>query len=268
MNPRGVFKDCDLSVPLDLQVEHGSAVFMSSPAIDKDSGNEDAAGFWELGPDTHVLAVADGLGGCPGGAEAAAIAIHAVGRAVERTEAKASLRGGIVDAFEDANTRLLEQGIGAATTLVVVEVNREIVRAYHAGDSGAILVGQRGRLRFETIPHSPVGYAVASGLLEQDDTHHHDERHILSNCLGSREMRVELGPTTHMAALDTLFLGTDGVLDNIQRKELINLIRVGPLVGAASDLHARLQATMAGSNPTLPAQPDDATFLVFRRPCH
>ena len=265
INGTRVFKDCDLSEPIDLQAEHGSAVFFSSPALDKETGNEDAAGFWELGRDTHILAVADGLGGCPGGAEAAAVAVDTVGRSIERMDTNHSLRSVIVDAFEDANSRLLEHGIGAGTTLVVVEVNGDLARAYHAGDSGAILVGQRGRVGFETIPHSPVGYAVASGLLKQDDMHHHDERHLLSNCIGMREMRVEIGAPTKMSALDTLFLGTDGVLDNIQRGDLIDLIRVGPIQAAAAELQTRVRATMGGSDPTLPAHPDDATTLLFRR---
>jgi serine/threonine protein phosphatase PrpC len=261
-----LFKSCDSTDPIDLELEHGSAVFSSVPALDRPSGNEDAAGFWQIGPDTHVLAVADGLGGYPGGAEAAATAIDAISRAVAGIETKDSLRSGILDAFEDANSRLLEQGVGAATTLIVVEVKGELARTYHAGDSLALLVGQRGRLGFETISHSPTGYAVASGLLEQDDMHHDGERHLLSNCLGSRTMRVEIGPPTRMAALDTLLLGSDGVADNIQRRDLIDLIRVGALLERARALQTNIQATMRGTDPALPAHPDDATFLLFRRP--
>ena len=94
---------------------------------------------------------------------------------------------------------------------------------------------------------------------------HHDERHLLSNCIGMREMRVEIGAPTKMSALDTLFLGTDGVLDNIHRGDLIDLIRVGPIQAAAAELQTRVRATMGGSDPTLPAHPDDATTLLFRR---
>jgi serine/threonine protein phosphatase PrpC len=147
---------------------------------------------------------------------------------------------------------------------VVVEVRDGAARAYHAGDSGALLVGQRGRVRLQTIPHSPVGYGVAAGMLEPDDTHHHDERHLLSNCVGSRDMRVEIGAPVRMAARDTLLLATDGVLENIERRELIEQIRSGPLLRAATELQARLRRTMAGGDPRLPAHPDDATALLFR----
>lgn len=261
-----IFTNCNLDAPFELGFNHGSAVFFSRPASDKTSGNEDAAGAWELDATTHVLALADGMGGCPGGADAAATAIEALARSIGQLETNHSLRSAIVDAFEDANARLLAQGIGSGTTLVVVEVCGELARAYHAGDSAAILIGQRGRTRFETISHSPVGYAVASGLLEQDEMHHHDERHLLFNCIGMREMRVEIGPPTRMAVRDTLLLGSDGVLDNIQRSDLIDLIRVGPLLAAAGRLQACVAATMNGADPVLPAHPDDASTLLFRRP--
>jgi len=270
-----VFLELDHERPERLSPERGEAVFFSSKAYDKTTSNEDAALFCELPGAVTVLAVADGVGGLPAGGEAAATAIGAVRRAVERAVERAAdrvadreesdtLRSAIFDAFEDANAKLLGQGVGAATTLVVVEVRDGTARAYHAGDSGALLVGQRGRVRFETIPHSPVGYGVAAGMLEPSETHHHDERHLLSNCVGSRDMRVEVGAPVAMAARDTLLLATDGVLENIERKDLIAQIRSGPLLQVATDLQARLRLTMAGVDPKLPAHPDDATALLFR----
>ena len=270
-----VFLELDHERPERLSPERGEAVCFSTKAYDKTTGNEDAALFCELPGAVAVLAVADGVGGLPAGAEAAATAIGAVRRAVERAagrvgdrvadrEESDTLRSAIFDAFEDANAKLLEKGIGAGTTLVVVEVRNGTARTYHAGDSGALLVGQRGRVRFETIPHSPVGYGVAAGMLEPSQTHHHDERHLLSNCVGSRDMRVEIGAPIQMAAWDTLLLATDGVLENIERRDLIDQIRSGSLLQAATDLQARLRLTMAGVDPKLPAHPDDATALLFR----
>lgn len=274
-----VFVELDHERPERLAPLHGEAVLFSSKAYDKTTGNEDAALFCELPGPVTVLAVADGVGGLPAGAEAAATAVGAVRRAIERAADRVAdravhrgdyrsegdtLRSAIFDAFEDANAKLLEKGVGAATTLVVVEVRDGLARAYHAGDSGALLVGQRGRVRFETIPHSPVGYGVAAGMLEPSQTHHHEERHLLSNCVGSRDMRVEVGAPVRMSARDTLLLATDGVLENVERRVLIDQIRSGPLIQAATDLQARLRLTMAGVDPKLPAHPDDATALLFR----
>jgi serine/threonine protein phosphatase PrpC len=260
-----IFLGADLARASRIEVRSGVAVVFSWPAPGKITGNEDAAGFWELEEDTCVLAVADGLGGCPGGAEAAAVSIRSIRDAIRGQDNTDSLRTGILDGFEEANRSVLAQGIGAGTTLVVCEVRMGVVRAYHAGDSGALLVGQRGRIRCETIHHSPVGYGVASGLLDPADIHHHEERHLLSNCVGSRQMRVEVGAPARMAARDTLLLATDGVLDNVRKQELIDTIRIGPLLRAACRLGERVTSAMAGEDAELPAHPDDATALLFRR---
>lgn len=268
--PRSSFLCQDLIEPLALPAESGLGVLVSNRSIDKelthaDQMNEDAAGFWELDATSVVLAIADGLGGGPSGAEASAIAIRALAAALRDVEAGQSARSAIVDAFEKANADVLDLGIGAGTTLVVVEVREGVARAFHAGDSIAMLVGQRGRVGFETTAHSPVGYAMAAGVLDPDDAHHHKERHILSNCIGSREMRVEVGAPTSMAALDTLVLATDGITDNVKRQTLIDLVRVGPLTTVAENVRSQAHAAMEGKVSGLPAHPDDATLLLFRR---
>ena len=260
-----IFIGADLTRPSPIETRAGIAVVFSRPAPGKTTGNEDAAGFWELEKGTFVLAVADGVGGYAGGAEAAAVAVRAIGAAISQVRDMEALRSGILDGFEEANRAVLAQGIGSGTTLVVSQVHEDVVRNYHAGDSGALLVGQRGRIRSETIHHSPVGYGVASGLLDPADVHHHEERHLLFNCIGSREMRVEIGAPARMAARDTLLLATDGVLDNIRKQELIDTIRVGPALRAATRLVELVTEAMDGEDAELPAHPDDATALLFRR---
>ncbi|HKK52351.1 MAG TPA: protein phosphatase 2C domain-containing protein [Myxococcota bacterium] len=259
-----IFAGADLSEPTSVEMESGLAVVISRTAPGKTTGNEDAAGLWEISPGVCVLAVADGVGGGPGGAEAASSAIHAIGNGVRTAEDADAVRAGILDGFDAANRAVLEQGIGAGTTLVVAELREGRLRTYHAGDSGALWVGGRGRIRNETIHHSPVGYLVASGLIDPSESHHHAERHLLSNCIGSHEMRIEIGALSRMAARDTLLLATDGVLDNVRRRELVNTIRVGPLPRASAALLERATATMGGEDPDLPAHPDDATALLFR----
>lgn len=248
-------------------LESAEAVLFSVPAEDDGSINEDAAGVWPLPGGGFVAAVADGMGGGPAGEDASATALGAVDRAVERAGATAdALRAALVDAFEQANAALLEQGIGAGTTLVVVAVVDGQARAFHAGDSGALLVGQRGRVKLETVHHSPAGYAVASGLMERDALHTYAERHVLSNCVGSPDMRIEIGPPVPMAARDTLLLASDGVLDNVRHDALVEAMRKGPLGAAAIRIRDDARAAMRGEDPELPARPDDTTAVLLRRP--
>ncbi|MBW2500854.1 MAG: SpoIIE family protein phosphatase [Deltaproteobacteria bacterium] len=246
-----------------LSGEGVEVVLFSRAGTDDGASNEDAAAVWELAPDRFVAALADGVGGGPGGAEAAAMAIEAIDCAVAG-HGSGPLRPSIVDAFERANRELLESRGGAGTTLVVVEIVDRKVRSYHAGDSRALLVGSRGRVKLETMPHSPTGYAVAAGLLEHDDSLVHEDRSLLSNCVGDPDMRIEIGPPVRMAPRDTLLVASDGVLDNAFRAFMIETIRKGPLIDAAETLREQASAAMRGVDPELPAHPDDATAILVR----
>ena len=144
------------------------------------------------------------------------------------------------------------------------EIAERTIRSYHAGDSGALLTGQRGRVRMETMHHSPIGYAVAAGVLDRDRSLLHKDRSYISNCLGSPDMRIEIGPPVEMAARDTLLLASDGVLDNMRHGALVDTIRRGPLVEAAEAIRVRVRATMQGEDSDLPAHPDDATAILVR----
>ena len=94
----------------------------------RETPNEDSAAVLTT-PVGFVLAVADGMGGGPDGDRASAEAISAL---AERLATPGEgVRGQILDAFEDANQRVLRLGGGAATTLSVVEIEWEggVVRA-------------------------------------------------------------------------------------------------------------------------------------------
>jgi serine/threonine protein phosphatase PrpC len=175
-----------------------------------------------------------------------------------------TLRGAILDGVEDGNEAVRSLGIGAATTLVVAEIAGTTLRPYHVGDSAMLVVGQRGKLKLQTVPHSPVGYALESGLLEEEEALHHHERHLISNMVGSAEMRIEVGSPIRLAARDTVLLATDGLLDNLSLQELVDGIRTGPLAKVVQELARTCGQRMREPAAGQPSKPDDATFLLFR----
>lgn len=260
---RRTFEGCNEPVPAPLETTHGECVFSSVPGDGEGEENEDAAGVWELAGGAIVLALADGMGGGPAGGEAAALAMRSLDERLDALREPAALRPLILDAFEATNEALRAEGRGSGTTLVAVEIVDGVLRTYHAGDSGALVVGQRGRVRHETISHSPTGYAVAAGVLEPSDVHDHADRHYLSNCLGSEGMRIEVGPKVELAARDTVVLASDGILDNVRRDELVDHVRKGALREAAARVAESAQAAIEGRGP-IEGHPDDATLLVYR----
>ncbi len=56
---------------------------------------------------------------------------------------------------------------------------------------------------------------------------HHEERHLVSNVVGTDDMRIELGPPLKLARYDTVLLASDGLLDNLYTDEIVELIRKG-----------------------------------------
>jgi len=233
-----------------------------SPA--RETGNEDCLAVVPFGPSATVLAVADGVGGSRGGAEASRRAIEALAESVrDGFRSGATLRAAVLDGFERANLGLLERGEGA-TTLAVVEIDDGHARAYHVGDSLALVVGQRGRVKHRTTAHGPVGYGIEAGLIDDQDALHHADLHLVSNVVGSRDMRIEIGPRRALAPRDTVLLASDGLTDNLYLDEIVETVRRGPLRRAAARLAARAGGRMAVAEPGRPHKPDDLTFVLFR----
>ena len=262
--PARILVDRAMSEPEGHEFASGELVVYTAPRPGAAGGNQDGAALVELGPGRGVLAVADGLGGQPAGDEAARITLECLVDAVLGSEARGeSPRHAILDGVERASQRVQELGVGAATTLVVVEIEAGRLRTYHAGDSMILVVGQRGRRKLQTVSHSPVGYAVEAGVLDESEALHHDELHLISNMVGVPDMRIEVGSPRALAPRDTLLLASDGLLDNVHLEEIVELVRRGPLAQAARRLVEKSRARMAGQDEG-PSKPDDTTFILFR----
>jgi serine/threonine protein phosphatase PrpC len=213
-----------------------------------------------------VIALADGFGGQPSGDHASELAVRAVGSTVrDAVRDGADLREAIMDSFERANEAVLALGVGAATTLAVVEIDGDGVRAYHAGDSEVLMVGQRGKVKLTTMAHSPVGYALEAGWISEEDALHHEERHLVSNMIGSPEMRIDVGPTVTMQPRDRLLIATDGLFDNAGLPEIIEIIRKGPLESAVTDLARSCHRKMTEPCDGEPSKPDDLSLVLYQR---
>jgi serine/threonine protein phosphatase PrpC len=249
----------------------GTAAVFTTRSPQKETPNEDVAAFWPASQSRGILAVADGLGGHAGGERASRLAIEKIQNSLQEAlttgdeqPAADQLRGAILNGIESANQAVRELGTGAATTLALVEIQDRTIRPYHVGDSVILLTGQRGKLKMQTISHSPIGYAVEAGLMEEEDAIHHESRHVISNVIGSEQMRIEMGPPIEMAPRDTLVLASDGLLDNLLPTEIVEFVRSGPLdraVGAMVDEARRRMANQDGSGP---CKPDDLTVIAYR----
>lgn len=261
-----LYTQFDLESPEKQDVFTGTSVTYTHRSPDKESVNEDCAALIPYNKDTGVLIIADGLGGQPGGETASQTAVHCLQKSIEAAASdNQPLREAILDGFENANKKILSQGTGAATTLAIVEIQGHLVRPYHVGDSMILMTGQRGRKKLQSVAHSPVGYAVESGMLDADDAIHHEERHFVSNVVGATDMRIEIGAAIKMARHDTLILASDGLFDNLYIDEIVETIRMGDIKQSAIELLELAKQRMNKAETELPCHPDDLTFILFRR---
>lgn len=249
----------------DLELAGGLVSVRSLRAPEKTGPNEDAAAVIPVGDRAIVLAVADGVGGSPAGCDASTTAVETLQRSLAKESDDAPLRGAILDAVEKANQTILNSGKRSATTLVVGEIAGNQVRCYHVGDSELIVVGQRGRIKQRIIPHSPTGFAVEAGLLDEQEAVQHEDRHIIFNVVGSPNMRVDFSTAVDLALRDTVLLTSDGVLDNLYVDEIVEIIRKGPLDRAADRLIDATRDRMVNGKGSKPSKPDDATIVLYRR---
>ncbi len=267
MNPRdtiAIFDGCNTQ-PVVNELVCGTIVSYTTRCPDKSGANEDAIGIVGYEDGRTVIIIADGFGGQPAGDQASQLAVESIIASIsQNVESIVELREGILNGFEEANRAVIGLGVGAATTLAVVEIDSGTVRPYHVGDSEIIIVGQRGKLKLQTVSHSPVGYGVEAGLIDRDDAMHHEERNIVSNMVGSPDMHIDIGPRISLRPLDTLLMATDGIFDNLAIEEVVELIRKGNPVVACGRLVDACAARMASPQPHSPHKPDDIAAIMFR----
>ncbi len=233
----------------------------------KDTENEDTVAILPYGPAAAVLAVADGAGGLPAGKRASLTAVTALAASLQSAMDKTTLlRTAILNGIEAANLAVLALGNGSATTLTVITIEGRLIRSYQVGDSEAIVIGQRGLVKLQTTAHSPTGFAVEAGFLDQREALHHAERHLVSNFIGTSDMRIDVGTEVELDLRDTVFLASDGLMDNVHVDEIIELVRKGPLANAADAVVDVARQRMKKARDGQPSKPDDLSVILYRKP--
>jgi len=252
---------------VDVRVAGGSAVAITRKDPGKESENEDTVAIIPYGPGAAVLVVADGAGGLPAGKRASLTAVTTLAAALQTAMDKTMLlRTAILNGIEAANEAVLALSNGSATTMTVITIEGLIARSYQIGDSEALVVGQRGLIRLQTTAHSPTGFAVEAGFLDEREALHHKERHLVSNFLGTTDMRIDVGAGVELRPRDTVLVASDGLTDNVHLDEIIEQIRKGGLAesaGAAVELAGHRMAKLRSGEPS---KPDDLSLILFRKP--
>lgn len=189
--------------------------------------------------DNHaqLWAVADGMGGHPGGDVASRLVVETL---AERAAGQAGRLQGpgehviavlreMVESAHHAilhHARLRPELVGMGTTLTLLHISSEPILTatiLNEGDSRAYLF-RRSALTQLTRDHSMVEEYVRQGLLSPAQALHHPQRHVLSRALGLGFESDADVTTESLEPEDVLLLCTDGLTKMIEDQDLEALV--------------------------------------------
>jgi PPM family protein phosphatase len=208
------------------------------------AGNQDS---YYADPAGRFCIVADGMGGHAGGEEASKIAINTIKNYIEANwKADSDPRQLLETCLLEANSAIIDdqslnpQRSDMGTTLVMLLFTEEQVWAANVGDS-RLYRFRNNNLEQITEDDTWVARAMKMQQLTAEEARVHHLRHVLSHCLGRRELglRPESIQPIDIRGGDVVMLCSDGLTEEVDDTELAEKMRTVPL----SDLPAVLVET-------------------------
>jgi protein phosphatase len=174
-----------------------------------------------LDPDGRFFIVADGMGGHAGGQEASQLATEAIQAYLEQHWQSAAASEELLEqAIYEANQAILQdqqshpERSDMGTTAVVVIFRKEQPWFAHVGDSRLYRL-RKSKLEQITEDHTWVARATKAGDITPEQARMHPWRHVLSQCLGRKDLQqVDVQPMDVQGG-DRLLLCTDGLTEEL-----------------------------------------------------
>jgi protein phosphatase len=187
-------------------------------SANQDSHYVDPAGRFSI--------VADGMGGHAGGEEASQIAIKTIKEHIELNwNDAAEISQLLEESLLAANQAIVEDQVSnpqradMGTTAVLILFQGEQVWAAHVGDS-RLYRFRDDVLTQITEDDTWVARAMKMNQLTADEARTHPLRHVLSHCLGRRDLRQVNIRTIDVKAGDLVLLCSDGLTEEVSDEEM------------------------------------------------
>ena len=183
--------------------------------------NEDALFIDEA---HQVYAVADGLGGLPGGAKASQRIVQLLGQTMKRIDSSQE-RVALTELINGINEIVVKEGLdahphsGIGSTLTIGQIVGSQLLIGHIGDSAAYL------LRDDDLERLTIDHTLAQELIDRQGESAHDVippeySHTLTRCIGQGENLSVYSKSLTIIPGDRILLCTDG-LDKVISSEAI-----------------------------------------------
>jgi protein phosphatase len=167
-----------------------------------------------------TAAVADGVGGNPGGEIAAQIAVEVV-RKSKGTERPADLfQLACADMLKhaDKDARLSRM----ATTLTLLRIRERKATIAHVGDTRAYHVRGKGLIT-RTEDHTEVAHLLRENIISPRQARDYPRRNILTSYLSASGSFETFESEFDLIEGDKILLLTDGVYSAVNKRELVEL---------------------------------------------
>jgi len=204
--------------------------------------NQDSCGEFQRPDGTHLLVVADGMGGHRGGEVASAAAIQIIGRHFENGVGDpVEFLGQAFGAANDEILRLATEDpklsrMGTTGVAVLILPDRSAFVA-NVGDSRAYRL-RDGKLSPITADHSWVAEQVRAGRMSEEEAEDHPRRNVLSRCIGIQPlMEVDIDAVDIQPG-DQFLLCSDGLWGLVPPSQIVEILEHQDAELAASQLIA------------------------------
>lgn len=183
-----------------------------------------------IDPEGRFFIVADGMGGHAGGQEASRIATQVIRSYLEEhwdrvKESQVLLEKAVIEANESILTDQVEhpQRSDMGTTVVVLMFREDKAWYTHVGDSRLY------RLRNQTLEQISedqtwVARALKMGDLTEEEARMHPWRHVLSQCLGRKDLYSVEIKRLELQEGDRVLMCSDGLTEEVENRALRDLL--------------------------------------------
>ncbi len=191
----------------------------------KRQSNEDRYFVRRQDDGSLLMAVADGVGGMPGGDKAAELAMQAIAAAETGENITPERLFQLLMSAHDSigyQTAAHSHLEGMGTTLTVAVARENAVFWAHVGDSRLYIL-HAGALRQLTTDHRFLTSMIEHGDITEEEARRHPLRNMLDQCLGCSFLEPEQGHAV-LEPGDRLLLCTDGLYEDVSHKILEGIL--------------------------------------------
>jgi serine/threonine protein phosphatase PrpC len=228
---------------------------------------------------TGLFLVADGMGGHACGQYASSMVVETIRSAIDADLknphiSSDDLRSKLVQAVQDANTRLFRENIGTGvicgttlTGVVLIEqpdifdqrYSTYIAHVINVGDSRTYWHSVDEGLCRVTRDHSVVEEMIAYGIIAAEDRYTHKDRNKIYRCIGHKEsVDVDVFTIT-LQPCDRLLLCSDGLWEMVHEDDLASFLALASNEPSVITSHLLQAALNRGGK-------DNVTALVVMLP--